>query len=329
MKTKNNNSLLLEAIEKNYDSVKALKGVSLKIHPGEFCTLLGASGSGKSTILRVIAGFETLDSGRLEINDEDMSKMSIAERNIGMVFQNYALFPHMDVFQNIAFGLEMRKLDKSQIKEKVNEVLELVGLTNQKKRLPSELSGGQQQRVALARAIVIEPKILLMDEPLGALDKNLRNDMQKQIKNLHKNLNITVVYVTHDQDEAMFLSDKIVLMDEGKIIQTGTCEELYTNPKNRFVANFLGECNFFTLDSGKKISIRPECLRISGDNKNDRNSFQVDVEDVVFQGRMIKLIGNYNEQEIIASISPLEYELESNHKDKIFLTYDSESLMNI
>ena len=329
MKTKNNNSLLLEAIEKNYDSVKALKGVSLKIHPGEFCTLLGASGSGKSTILRVIAGFETLDSGRLEINDEDMSKMSIAERNIGMVFQNYALFPHMDVFQNIAFGLEMRKLDKSQIKEKVNEVLELVGLTNQKKRLPSELSGGQQQRVALARAIVIEPKILLMDEPLGALDKNLRNEMQKQIKNLHKNLNITVVYVTHDQDEAMFLSDKIVLMDEGKIIQTGTCEELYTNPKNRFVANFLGECNFFTLDSGKKISIRPECLRISGDNKNDRNSFQVDVEDVVFQGRMIKLIGNYNEQEIIASISPLEYELESNHKDKIFLTYDSESLMNI
>ena len=329
MKTKNNNSLLLEAIEKNYDSVKALKGVSLKIHPGEFCTLLGASGSGKSTILRVIAGFETLDSGRLEINDKDMSKMSIAERNIGMVFQNYALFPHMDVFQNIAFGLEMRKLDKSQIKEKVNEVLELVGLTNQKKRLPSALSGGQQQRVALARAIVIEPKILLMDEPLGALDKNLRNEMQKQIKNLHKNLDITVVYVTHDQDEAMFLSDKIVLMDEGKIIQTGTCEELYTKPKNRFVANFLGECNFFTLDSGKKISIRPECLRISGDNKNDRNSFQVDVEDVVFQGRMIKLIGNYNEQEIIASISPLEYELESTHKDKIYLTYDNKSLMNI
>ena len=329
MKTKNNNSLLLEAIEKNYDSVKALKGVSLKIHPGEFCTLLGASGSGKSTILRVIAGFETLDSGRLEINDKDMSKMSIAERNIGMVFQNYALFPHMDVFQNIAFGLEMRKLDKSQIKEKVNEVLELVGLSNQKNRLPSALSGGQQQRVALARAIVIEPKILLMDEPLGALDKNLRNEMQKQIKNLHKDLNITVVYVTHDQDEAMFLSDKIVLMDEGKIIQTGTCEELYTKPKNRFVANFLGECNFFTLDSGKKISIRPECLRISGDNKNDRNSFQVDVEDVVFHGRMIKLIGNYNEQEIIASISPLEYELESTHKDKIFLTYDSESLMNI
>jgi len=329
MKTKNNNSLLLEAIEKNYDSVKALKGVSLKIYPGEFCTLLGASGSGKSTILRVIAGFETLDSGRLEINDEDMSKMSIAERNIGMVFQNYALFPHMDVFQNIAFGLEMRKLDKSQIKEKVNEVLELVGLSNQKNRLPSALSGGQQQRVALARAIVIEPKILLMDEPLGALDKNLRNEMQKQIKNLHKDLNITVVYVTHDQDEAMFLSDKIVLMDEGKIIQTGTCEELYTKPKNRFVANFLGECNFFTLDSGKKISIRPECLRISGDNKNDRNSFQVDVEDVVFQGRMIKLIGNYNEQEIIASISPLEYELESTHKDKIYLTYDNKSLMNI
>ena len=327
MKTKNNNSLLLEAIEKNYDSVKALKGVSLKIYPGEFCT--GASGSGKSTILRVIAGFETLDSGRLEINDKDMSKMSIAERNIGMVFQNYALFPHMDVFQNIAFGLEMRKLDKSQIKEKVNEVLELVGLTNQKNRLPSALSGGQQQRVALARAIVIQPKILLMDEPLGALDKNLRNEMQKQIKNLHKDLNITVVYVTHDQDEAMFLSDKIVLMDEGKIIQTGTCEELYTKPKNRFVANFLGECNFFTLDSGKKISIRPECLRISDDNKNDGNSFQVDVEDVVFQGRMIKLIGNYNEQEIIASISPLEYELESTHKDKIYLTYDNKSLMNI
>ena len=329
MKMKNNNSLLLEAIEKNYDSVKALKGVSLKIHPGEFCTLLGASGSGKSTILRVIAGFERLDSGRLELNDKDMSKMSIAERNIGMVFQNYALFPHMDVFHNIAFGLEMRKLDKSQIKEKVSEVLELVGLTNQKDRLPSALSGGQQQRVALARAIVIEPKILLMDEPLGALDKNLRNDMQKQIKNLHKNLKITVVYVTHDQDEAMFLSDKIVLMDEGEIIQTGTCEELYTKPKNKFVANFLGECNFFTLDSGKKISIRPECLRITGDGDNDKNSFQVAIKDVVFQGRSIKLIANYNEQEIIASVSPLEHKLESSDGDKIFLTYDNESLINI
>ncbi len=181
MKTKNN-SLLLDAVEKNYDSVEALKGVSLKICPGEFCTLLGASGSGKSTILRVIAGFETLDNGKLEINDKDMSKMSIAERNIGMVFQNYALFPHMDVFQNIAFGLEMRKLDKSQIIEKVNEVLELVGLTNQKKRFPSALSGGQQQRVALARAIVIEPKILLMDEPLGALDKNLRTICKNKSK---------------------------------------------------------------------------------------------------------------------------------------------------
>ncbi len=329
MKTKNNNSLLLEGIEKNYDSIKALKGVSLKINPGEFCTLLGASGSGKSTILRVIAGFERLDSGRLELNDKDMSKMSIAERNIGMVFQNYALFPHMDVFHNIAFGLEMRKLDKSQIREKVSEVLELVGLTNQKDRLPSELSGGQQQRVALARAIVIEPKILLMDEPLGALDKNLRNDMQKQIKNLHKNLKITVVYVTHDQDEAMFLSDKIVLMDEGEIIQTGTCEELYTKPKNKFVANFLGECNFFTLDSGKKISIRPECLRITSDRDNDRNSFQVAIKDVVFQGKSIKLIANYNGQEIIASVSPLGHKLESSNGDKIFLTYDNESLINI
>ena len=319
----------------DYGDVVALNDVSFDVYPGETFVVMGLSGSGKSTLVRCLLRLIEPSSGEININDDDIllydaDRLREFRRNeMAMVFQHFGLLPHRNVIDNAAYGLEIKGVDKDERYEIAQEMLNKVGLEGWEEARTSELSGGMQQRVGLARALTVDPTILLMDEPLGALDKNLRNDMQKQIKNLHKDLNITVVYVTHDQDEAMFLSDKIVLMDEGKIIQTGTCEELYTKPKNRFVANFLGECNFFTLDSGKKITIRPECLRISGDNKNDRNSFQVDVEDVVFQGRMIKLIGNYNEQEIIASISPLEYELESNHKDKIFLTYDSESLMNI
>jgi len=329
MNEQKKNSLTMKGIEKNFGKVRALKNISLSIESGEFCTLLGASGSGKSTLLRVIAGFELPDNGILKIDEKDLSSISIAQRNIGMVFQNYALFPHMNVYRNIAFGLEMKKLGNSEIKRRVNEVLELVGLSKEQDRIPSTLSGGQQQRVALARAIVIEPKILLMDEPLGALDKNLRSDMQKLIKTLHKNLKVTVIYVTHDQDEAMYLSDKIVLMDDGEIIQTGTCEELYSRPKNRYVANFLGECNFISLESGKKICIRPELLRIHHNNTNDKNTIEVSVNDVVFQGHTIKLIASYNNQEIIAVISPQEFKSNINKKDKIHLTYDNKSLMDI
>ena len=233
------NTLTIKNLEKSFNDVMALNDISLEVQEGEFCSLLGASGSGKTTLLRVIAGFESPDKGSLEINGRNLNSLPIANRNIAMVFQNYALFPHMSVRENVAFGLEMQKLKKIDINTRVNEALKLVDLRNEATRFPNQLSGGQQQRVALARAIVIKPSLLLMDEPLGALDKNLRKEMQAQIKELHKNINVTIIYVTHDQEEAMYLSDRIVLLDQGKIIQSGTCKELYSSPKIEWLPIFL------------------------------------------------------------------------------------------
>lgn len=212
----------LNAIRKTYGSTVALPRIDLQVARGEFCTLLGASGSGKTTLLKVIAGFERPDSGSVQIAGKDVTREPISDRNIGMVFQNYALFPHMSVFENVAFPLRMRRLAKVDIERRVGEALALVSLDTFRKRLPGELSGGQQQRAALARALVFNPDILLMDEPLGALDKNLRQSIQIQIKQLHQDLGLTVVFVTHDQEEAMNLSDRIIIMDKGEIVGDGS-----------------------------------------------------------------------------------------------------------
>ena len=239
--------------------VAALDGIDLDIAPGSFCTLLGASGSGKTTLLKALAGFETADAGSILVDGHDIGPVPVAKRNIGMVFQNYALFPHLSVRRNVAFGLEMRGVGRAEIRRRVDAALGLVGLDAHGERLPRELSGGQQQRVALARALVIEPDILLMDEPLGALDKNLRQSIQIQLRALHRRIGATTVYVTHDQEEALFLSDTIALMDRGRIVQVGSPETLYFRPANRFVACFLGECNILPAASGKgEIGVRPE-----------------------------------------------------------------------
>lgn len=326
--TKPKNSLVIKNLTKKFDDVIALNNISLEVKAGEFCTLLGASGSGKTTLLRVIAGFESPNNGSLEINGKNVSALPIADRNIGMVFQNYALFPHMSVRENVAFGLEMKKFKKIDIKNRVNEALKLVDLMNESERFPNQLSGGQQQRVALARAIVIKPSILLMDEPLGALDKNLRKEMQVQIKALHKNINVTVIYVTHDQEEALYLSDRIVLLDGGEIIQSGQCKELYLTPKNRMVANFLGECNFIELEDGKNITIRPESFKILSERMNEE-SIEVAVKDFIFLGSFIKLIGNYNHQEITAIFRSSDLNPNINKQDKIYLSYDKNCLINL
>ena len=236
-------SLTITGLTKRYGDFVALAPTDLDVPQGEFLTLLGPSGSGKTTLLSLIAGLATPDGGQLLINGQDVTFGAPYERDIGMVFQNYALFPHMTVADNIVFPLKMRKINPASAKVRAMEALELVHLPHVAQRFPKELSGGQQQRVALARCLVYRPSIVLMDEPLGALDKKLRDQMQLEIKRIHRDLGTTIVYVTHDQEEAMTMSDRICLMNGGKIEQLGTPSELYFRPRSLFVADFLGESN--------------------------------------------------------------------------------------
>jgi putative spermidine/putrescine transport system ATP-binding protein len=225
----------------------AVNDVSLTIEPGEFITLLGPSGSGKTTTLNLIAGFETLTSGSITIDNVDVSNVPPHKRNLGMLFQNYALFPHMNVARNIGYPLRERGMAKDEIVRRVRDVLDLVQLKDRDEAYPTQLSGGQQQRVALARAIVFEPRVLLLDEPLSALDRRLRGALQSEIRRIHREVGATFVFVTHDQEEAMSLSDRIALFNEGRIEQIGTPESLYNTPETLFVARFLGDSNVFPL----------------------------------------------------------------------------------
>ena len=243
-KIRMNYQLELHNVFKLFGSVKAVDDVSLDIEHGEFLTLLGPSGSGKTTTLNMIVGFEIPTSGDILLENEDITTVAPNNRGIGMVFQNYALFPHMTVYDNIAFPLKMRKITAAKIRTMTGETLELVKLPGFETRYPHQLSGGQQQRIALARAIVFHPKILLMDEPLGALDKKLRDHMRLEIKHLQESLNITVIYVTHDQEEALTMSNRIAIMNDGRIVQLDTPVALYESPADLFVADFIGESNF-------------------------------------------------------------------------------------
>jgi spermidine/putrescine ABC transporter ATP-binding subunit len=232
----------LENVCKRFGSVVAADNVCLDILEGEFFTILGPSGCGKTTTLRIIAGLERVDSGRVLFNDVDVTNTPPYLRGTGMVFQNYALWPHMTVFDNVAFGLKIRKVGKDEIRRRVKEVLELVKLSGLEDRYPHQLSGGQQQRVALARALVIEPKVLLLDEPLSNLDAKLRVEMRGEVKSLQRRLKITTIYVTHDQDEALTLSDRIAIMNNGRILQVSTPIDIYNKPRDLFVASFIGKC---------------------------------------------------------------------------------------
>lgn len=234
----------IDNVVKRYGSFTAVNRISCDINQGEFFTLLGPSGCGKTTLLRMIAGFNTIDEGQILFNDKVINNIEAHKRDIGMVFQNYAIFPHMSVFDNVAYGLRARKIPKGQIIPKVMDALKLVQIENLKYRKPSELSGGQQQRVALARAIVIRPSVLLMDEPLSNLDAKLRIQMRTIIKKLQKDLNITTIYVTHDQEEALAISDRIAIIKQGKVMQIDTPETIYKKPRNIFVVGFIGISNF-------------------------------------------------------------------------------------
>ena len=258
--------LRLREVAKSYDGrTNAVDDVSIDIGRGEFVTFLGPSGSGKTTTLLMIAGFETPTGGVIELGGHDLTLSKPYERNIGMVFQNYALFPHMTAAKNVLFPLKMRHFPKRDMQARAERMLELVGLSRFAERYPRELSGGQQQRVALARGLVFNPDVLLLDEPLGALDKNLREQMQVEIKRIHREIGITMIYVTHDQTEAMTMSDRVAVFSNGKVEQIGSPLEVYNRPANRFVGEFIGDSNFF---AGRVDPSRPGWVGASGDRSS-------------------------------------------------------------
>jgi len=274
--------LSLENIEKNFDGDNVLKNISLDIGRGEFVTLLGSSGCGKTTTIRIVAGLLTPDSGKVILNGKDITMLAPEKRDVNTVFQNYALFPHMNVEKNIGYGLKLKKMPANEIKAEVEKALSLVQLEGFEKRNPSQLSGGQKQRVAIARAIVNKPSVLLLDEPLGALDLMLRRQMQTELKKLQKALGITFIYITHDQEEALNMSSRIVVMRNGNIEQIGTPSEVYDTPKTAFVAEFVGGANLYN-DGKRLFAIRSEHVRLGVGDYNGvvvENSFTAGLSKV-------------------------------------------------
>ena len=319
MESQEKNFVVFDKIDKSYDGeVLVVKNLNLNIADGEFVTMLGPSGSGKTTTLMMLAGFETPTNGEIYLEGKPISQIPPYEREIGMVFQNYALFPHMTVQENLSFPLEVRKLSKTEIKDKVTKALDMVELGKFGTRFPAQLSGGQQQRVALARALVFEPRLVLMDEPLGALDKNLREQMQYEIKHIHERIGITVVYVTHDQGEALTMSNRIAVFDEGVIQQLSTPDILYEKPENSFVAQFIGENNRMQgiiknidekycevdLDGGgtvkalkvnigsigdpTQLSVRPERVSVNAQETSVENNFKGKIKELIYLGDHIR-----------------------------------------
>lgn len=307
----------LENVSKSFDKDNyVIKNLSMDVYEGEFLTLLGSSGCGKTTILRMISGLEHVTEGKVYIDDIDVTEVDPTKREVNTIFQNFALFPHMTVFENVSFGLKMKKINEKEIKERVNSVLKLVELTGFEDRLPSQLSGGQQQRVAIARGIVMNPKVLLLDESLASLDLKLKRMMQIELKKIQRKLGLTFIYVTHDQDEALTMSDRIMIIEKGVIEQEGTPQDIYENPKSVFVADFIGESNIFkgsiikthanmieveienkkfTIPKeendkvGDKIDlmIRPENVHIS--HKPSKDSIEGVIKTVVYDGSITKL----------------------------------------
>lgn len=259
------------------DEVRAVDDVSLTVEPGEFITLLGPSGCGKTTALRIIAGFELASFGDVYIGDRKVNDLTPDRRNTAMVFQSYALFPHLNVYDNIAYGLKIAKLPKDEVTQKVKDILDMVGLEGLENRSPSQISGGQQQRVALARALVMEPDLLLFDEPLSNLDAKLRIYMRNEIKKIQQKVGITAIYVTHDQAEAMSLSDRIIIMNAGKIAQMGTPREIYYTPNSRFVAEFIGNANFIDSEILEKVGDDSYLVEVEGTKMEVKSSVEMDI----------------------------------------------------
>ena len=285
-------AIRVRGLRKNYGSVAALSGVDLTIGHGEFFTLLGPSGSGKTTLLRLIAGFERPDGGAVELGGRDISRVPPYSRDVNTVFQDYALFPHMTVAENVQYGLRVRRVAKAERRERAARALDMVQLGALGGRRPAQLSGGQRQRVALARAIVNRPQVLLLDEPLGALDFKLRQEMQIELQHVQREVGITFVYVTHDQEEALAMSDRIAVLSNGRIEQVGTPLEVYERPESDFVAGFIGISNLIERD-GRHMTIRPEKIRLLADGEEPPPGAHVEsgrIRDVVYVGVLTRYI---------------------------------------
>ena len=341
-----------DKVDKSYDGkILVVKDLQLDIEEGEFVTMLGPSGSGKTTCLMMLAGFETPTHGEIYLDGRAISSIPPHKRGIGMVFQNYALFPHMTVYENLAFPLRVRKIPKDEADKKIDKALSMVSLQGFADRMPGQLSGGQQQRVAVARSLVFDPQLVLMDEPLGALDKNLRESMQYEIKHIHERIGITVVYVTHDQSEALTMSNRIAVFNDGVVQQLSTPDILYEKPENSFVAEFIGENNTMTgtvkeingefcnvdLDSGgsvkalkinvnstgdkTKLSVRPERITI-GSKDSNLNQFEGQVEELIYLGDHIRArLNTCGNKDFIVKI-PNEGDLNIKEGSKINISWD-------
>ena len=342
-------------VEKRFGSNLVVRKMNMEIYEGEFLTLLGPSGCGKTTTLRMIAGFEDATSGIIKVQGERVENKEPYQRDVNTVFQNYALFPHMTVFDNVAYGLTIKKVPKDEIRQRVAEMLELVQLTDYERRKPDELSGGQKQRVAIARALINRPKVLLLDEPLGALDLKLRKQMQIELKRLQKKLGITFVYVTHDQEEALTMSDRIAVMNAGVIEQLGTPMEIYDHPLTRFMAGFIGESNIFdgtvtavegdllrvdtpagkllTRGSGfavgeeMHVSIRPEYLE-AGERSADGFDLPARIKDFTYMGTVVKTALDMADGTEL-KLSRFEQDANAHEGDKVYLSWRPEKSVPI
>lgn len=349
--------LQINKLTKTYGNFTAVKDIHLNIRQGEFLTLLGGSGSGKTTTLLSVAGFLEPTSGEILLKGDSILDKPAHKRNIGMVFQQYSLFPHMSIYDNVAFPLKMRKVEKKEVKERVDNILSLVELDGFAKRKPNQLSGGQQQRVALARALVFEPSILLMDEPLAALDKKLRETMQMEVRDLHEKLGLTIIYVTHDQEEALKMSDRIAVFNKGNIEQIGTPEELYDRPDSQFVAQFLGNSNAihgtvvemdegyvtikngqdvafkastdFTFKEGDKVvaMIRPEKVDISKTKKDAMNRIEAKVAEMIYLGESYRYILKTGTGEEVIVKKQIRYVDETIFQigDTVYVTWEADN----
>lgn len=354
-------NIRIDSVRKSFDGVEVLKNVSFEIKGGEFFSILGPSGCGKTTLLRMIAGFIEADSGAIYLGKEDITHLSPNKRNVNTIFQTYALFPHLSIYENIAFPLRLKKIAKEKIDREVMKYLEMVKLSDHAKKYPHQLSGGQKQRVAIARALIIKPKVLLLDEPLSALDAKLRQHMLIELDTIHDEVGITFVFVTHDQQEALSVSDRIAVMKDGNVLQIGTPNEIYESPASAFVADFIGETNFiegevveveeefgymespnygrikFELDkkvevgNRVKLTIRPEKVKISKAKPryldgND-NIFKGRVEEVIYSGFQSKFFVTVGEKTFNAfkqHVDFFEEDAETIHwKDEVYVVWDS------
>jgi len=329
-------------INKFFGQNQVLNNIRLTVEKGQFVTLLGPSGCGKSTLLRCLAGLEPVSSGRITLDLEDITIKEPQDRHVGMVFQQYSLFPNMNVYDNIAFGLKLQKKSASEITDNVVKILKLVDLTGKEKSYPHQLSGGQQQRVALARSLIIQPKVLLLDEPLSAIDAKLRRALQERIRKIHDEMGITTIFVTHDQDEAMVLSDTIHLLNEGRIEQSGTPVELYTAPKTRFAAEFIGHYNVLSAQalsdmlsepfSGTNdIAIRPETIQLSDQNLPGPEKsyyFTAEVVNYISHGNVLRYTLAANNVEFKADVLFRSFQL-FNTGQKVFVSIEKRNCLRL